>query len=103
MSFTLVVDDFGVNYIGRDNFQHLCDALCDLYEVTVGELGSKYLGMTLDWNYDNKTVDILMPGYIEKALHRFQHVPTKVQKSSHIAARINYGQKEQMVTVNERK
>ena len=101
VSLTLVVDDFGVKYKGRENFQHLCDALCDLYEITVDESGSKYLGMTLDWNYDNKTIDISMPGYIEKLLHRFQHIPTKVQKSPHIAARINYGQKEQMVTANE--
>ena len=101
MTFTLVVDDFGVKYIGRENFQHLCDALCDLYEITVDKSGLKYLGMTLDCNYNNKTLDILMPGYIEKALHLFQHIPAKVQKFPQIYARINYGQREQMVTVNE--
>jgi hypothetical protein len=27
----------------------------------------------LDWDYDNKTVDLSMPGYIVNALHKFQH------------------------------
>ena len=31
ISFTLVVDDFGVKYVGLEHFQHLCDSLHDLY------------------------------------------------------------------------
>ena len=30
ITFALVVDDFGVKYVGREHFQHLIDALCDL-------------------------------------------------------------------------
>ena len=31
--FTLVVDDFGIKYIGQENAQHLIDTLKDFYEV----------------------------------------------------------------------
>ena len=33
--FTLVVDDFGIKYIGQENAQHLIDALKDFYEVEI--------------------------------------------------------------------
>ena len=70
ISFTLVVDEFGVKYVGEKHFQHLRDALGDLYDITVDMTGSKYLGMTIEWNYEKRYVDICMPGYVEKALHR---------------------------------
>ena len=50
ISFTLVVDDFGVKYVGIEHFHHLQNALCDLYEITIDMTGSKYLGMTIEWN-----------------------------------------------------
>ena len=40
-----------------------------------------------------------MPGYLPKALHRFQHIPTKVRRSPHQAPRIIYGQKQQLVQI----
>ena len=72
-AFTLVVNDFRVKYEGLEHFQHLYNALRNLYEITIDILGSKYLGMNLHWYYDNKTADISMPGYVEKAIRRFQH------------------------------
>ena len=60
-------------------------------------VGSKYLVMNLDWDYDNKTVDYSMLGYM---MHQFQHVLTKAQKSPYQAPWINYGQKEKIVQNN---
>ena len=60
--FTLVVDDFGVKYVGKKHFQHLWDALGDLYDITINMTGSKYLGMTIEWNYEERHVDISIPG-----------------------------------------
>ena len=68
------MDDFGVKYVGKENFHHLIAALRDLYEVTVDKEGSKFLGLTITFNYDKQTVDISMPGYVIKALLRFQHL-----------------------------
>ena len=91
VGFTLVVDDFGVKYVGNDHFEHLCDALRDLYEIRVDKTGSTYLGMTLKWDYKNQHVDISMPGYVEKAIRRFQNVPTGNQKAPFPAPQMQFG------------
>ena len=72
--FALVVDDFGVKYVGEEDFEHLLSALRALYEITVDYHGSRFLGISINWDYQNGTVDISMPKYITKILTRFQHV-----------------------------
>ena len=95
ISFALVVDDFGVKYVGKENFDHLVAALKDLYEITVDEKGSKFLGLTIKFNYQKRTVDISMPGYVKKALLRFQHIARRKQRSPHQWNKPIYGQKTQ--------
>ena len=63
VQFTLVVDDFGVKYIGKENAQHLISALKEDYEVEVDWKGALYCGISLSWNYDERYVDTQMPGY----------------------------------------
>ena len=77
--FSVVVDDFGVKYVGKEHAQHLIDTLASFYEITVDWEATKYCGITLEWDYDNRTVDLSMPGYIADALHHFQHAPSKLQ------------------------
>jgi hypothetical protein len=60
ISFTLVVDDFAV-------------ALLQTYELTTDWTATVYSGMTLKWDYKNRTCDISMPGYVLKVLSKFQH------------------------------
>ena len=56
--------------------------------------GSVFCGITLDWDYENRTVDLSMPGYVEKALVRFKHpTPRKPQHAPYPAAPIEYGKK----------
>jgi hypothetical protein len=51
ITFSLVVDDFGVKYVGRDNAQHLHDALNTYYKTSsVDWDGRLYCGITLDWD-----------------------------------------------------
>jgi hypothetical protein len=82
ITFTLVVDDFGIKYTNRDDAIHLLTALEELYTVTTDWTGSLYLAMTLSWDYIRSTIDISMLGYITKALERFQHTPTHRDKHS---------------------
>jgi hypothetical protein len=70
-----VVDDFGVQYTGREHAQHLADTLESLYPIMTEWSGTRYFGLTLDWDYDNRSVDMSMPGYIAQALTKFQHAP----------------------------
>jgi hypothetical protein len=52
--FLLVVDDFGVNYVGKQHANHLCNALKENYEDACGWEGNLYCGVTLDWNYQQR-------------------------------------------------
>ena len=48
ISFTLVVDDFGVKYIGKEHTMHLIRTIKQHYEVKKDWEGQQYLGITLD-------------------------------------------------------
>ena len=50
ISFTLVVDDFGVKYVDRKHAKHLKSVLEEHYEVSTDWAGKKYIGLTLDWD-----------------------------------------------------
>ena len=47
--FTLVVDDFGIKYVGQENIDHLLMKLRKYYEVSVDEEISLYCGIILEW------------------------------------------------------
>jgi hypothetical protein len=86
------VDDFGVKYVGKENAQHLEQVLRQKYRITTDWTGSLYVGLTLQWNYKSRTVDLSMPGYIAKTLERFQHPnPTRPQHSPHDWQAPQYG------------
>jgi hypothetical protein len=52
ISFTLVVDDFAVKYIGKHHAEHLRNALLRTYELTTDLTATVYSGMTLKWDND---------------------------------------------------
>jgi hypothetical protein len=51
ISFTLVVDDFGVKYDNKDDVKHLISSLSQDYTIDTNWEGTRYLGLTLDWDY----------------------------------------------------
>jgi hypothetical protein len=73
IQFTLEVDDFGVQYVGAEYAHHLIAALETDYTISKDWTGSLYCGITLNWDYTNKHVDLSLPGYIKDSLHKFQH------------------------------
>ena len=97
IQFTLVVDDFGVKYVGKEHAQHLERAIEKSgYRLKSDWTGKKYIGITLDWDYTNREVHLSMPGYNEKGLKRFGHeAPARRQDSPHEHAPPNYGAKVQ--------
>ena len=96
IQFTLVVDDFGVKYVGEQHAQHLMQVLQHNYDVTADWAGKRYIGITLDWDYRRRQVHLSMPGYAKKALKQFQHpTPAKRQDSPFPHTPINYGAKKQ--------
>jgi hypothetical protein len=73
ITFCLVVDDLSIKYTKRCNVDHLLENLEELYTLTTNWTGSIYLSMHMGWDYTHHTADISMPGYVAKALDRFQH------------------------------
>jgi hypothetical protein len=66
------VDDFGVKYVGREHAEHLMACIKKSYNISSDWKGSAYCGLTLEWDYKNRTVDLSMPGYIKAALHKYK-------------------------------
>jgi hypothetical protein len=94
IAFALVVDDFGIKYVGKQHADHLLAALNELDAVAMDWTGMLYCGLTIKWNYEQQFVDISMPGYVEAALHKFQHTtPSKPQHAPHCWSQPTYGAK----------
>ena len=90
--FSLVVNDFGVKYVGKDHADHLIRALQKKYTISEDWTGGLYCGITLKWNYKTRTLDCSMPGYIKAALERYKHTkPTKPQHSLYQIVQKKYG------------
>ncbi len=84
ISFTLAVDNFEMNYINKNNVNHLASILKQDYKIDTDWEGTQYLGLTFNWDYEKCKVHLSMPGYIENALIRFSHeLPNKPQLQPH--------------------
>jgi hypothetical protein len=73
ISFTLVVEDFAVKYVGKKHAEHLLYALLQTNELATDWTATVYSGMTLKWDYKKRTCYISMPGYVSNVLRKFQH------------------------------
>ena len=51
IAFTLVVDDFGVNYVGKEHVEHLMTVLQEHYQIKADWTGTRYIGIHLAWDY----------------------------------------------------
>jgi hypothetical protein len=91
ISFTLVVDDFGIKYVGQEHVMHLFSILKEHYELSEDWKGTKFIGLTLEWDYSGRKVHISIPGYINDALTRFHHErPKRRQYCPHQHIATNY-------------
>jgi hypothetical protein len=75
ITFVLCVDDFGVKYYSKIDALHLIGAIKNHYKLTIDWSGALYCGLTLDWHYSAGYVDVSMPGYVPRALAKFNHPP----------------------------
>jgi hypothetical protein len=99
ISFTLVVDDFAVKYVGKQNAEHLRNALLRTYELTTDWTATVYSGMTLKWENSKRTCNISMPGYVSNVLSKFQHdAPKHPQHTPSWYVTPVYGAKTQYAT-----
>ena len=62
-----VVYDFGVKYTRQKDAEHLLSVLeKEFTAVSTDWEGALYCGITLEWNYEERWLDISIPGYIKK-------------------------------------
>ena len=93
MKFCLCVHDFRIKYYNKNDLNKLNTALQVNYKISTDFSGKYYCGLTIDWDYNRGYVEISMPGYIDKALTKFQHCPITPQYSPHEFPRPKFGQK----------
>jgi hypothetical protein len=99
VSFSLVVNDFGIKYVGKEHADHLLQCLDKEYPLTIDWEGKIFCGIHLKWDYDERTVELSMPNYVKNALTRFKHPPPRLpQHSPHKWTPPKYGQKQQFAT-----
>ncbi|GAX14227.1 hypothetical protein FisN_1Hu418 [Fistulifera solaris] len=80
----------------RQQAENLLQLLQQYYVVKTDWSASRYVGLTINWDYDNRTADISMPGYVERALSRFEHpTPAKPEHSPHAWTAPIYGSRQQ--------
>ena len=66
MQFTLVVNDFWVKYVDKEHVHHLRNTLEQHYTVTTKWEGTRYIGITFDWDYKRRQVHVTIPTYVKK-------------------------------------
>ena len=80
ITFSLVVNNFGVKYLGEEYTQHLLQMIQKFYQCLVEKEGERYCRLTVKWDHQGKKVHLSMPAYIENSLKRFQHPPQSYHK-----------------------
>ena len=102
ISFTLCVDDFCVKYVGKEHAEHLMKILKKHYTISHEWEGTRYLGLTLDWDYENGEVHVSMPGYVKEALTRFKVVmPKRAQHQPYPHIERKYGATQQYAELED--
>ncbi len=96
IQFSLIVDDFEVKYVGKENAMHLLNTIQKYYKCSCDWDGKRYCGLTIKWDYEGRKVHLSMPTYVKKVLQRFQHPPPmKPQHQPHPSVKETYGAKVQ--------
>ena len=70
--FVLVVDDFGVKYTNRSDFDFLVSCLSTLYHAKAHPIASKFLGFAVSHNRTARTFTVSYPGYASHLLARLR-------------------------------
>ena len=97
----LIVDDFGLEYVIKQDSDHLESVLKKHHDISQGWEVKKFAGIDLDWNYAKKHCDrtchLSMKTYIKILIVKLNHpIPCKLQLSPHKFRKVDYGSKTQI-------
>ena len=89
--FTLVVNNFGVKCVSKQHVDHPVQAITKDYESSKDWTGGLYCGIMLEWDYDARTLDFSMTGYIHNVLQKYKHEkPTQLHNAPYPCASRKY-------------
>ena len=92
-----MVDNFGIKYVEKEHADLLIAAIEENYEFSTDWCGTLYCGITINWDYAKRTINLSMPNYISFMLHKYQHPPPKrTWHSPHLWNRPMYGATQQL-------
>ena len=70
--------------------------LIEHYKISRNQKGKRYLGLNLDWDYENRKVHLSMLAYVADAITRFRHNhPRNPQDKPYPHIKLTYGAKVQ--------
>jgi hypothetical protein len=84
IKFVLTVDDFGVKYHSEEDVSHLILCLEELYTIRVDWSGTKFVGFTILHDVIRRTITISMPGYMQRAVTRFNTLGMADNPGEHV-------------------
>jgi hypothetical protein len=73
LQFCLIVDDFGVEYVGIEHFYFFLELLKKIHGVQCNMARDKLAGIAIQWDYPGKCCRLSMPRYINNLLLKFKH------------------------------
>jgi hypothetical protein len=91
ISFVLVVDDFGVKYHSKVDFDFLVSALSSLYQVKAHPVASQFLGLALHHDTVARTIALSYPGYVDALLLRLRPLGVKAALTPAVYVPPTYG------------
>ncbi len=96
IQFCLIIDDFGVEYMGIEHFNHLLLVLQRYCQVQTNMAGNKIAGLDVQWDFPSKQVRIDMRLYVKDLLLSLNWpMPKKTQLLPFTATLIAHSQKTQ--------
>eukprot|EP00804_Cyclotella_cryptica_P000392 CCRYP_008696-RA/>CCRYP_008696-RA protein AED:0.37 eAED:0.37 QI:0/0/0/1/0/0/5/0/407 len=82
IQFVLVVDDFGIKYVKKEDLDHLVGVLKRYYDVSVDIHGKEFVKIELDWDYKRERCTYQWNLTFARRLRQFDNlVPKKRQDS----------------------
>jgi hypothetical protein len=97
VQFCLIVDNFGVEYVGIEHSNHLLMRLKKYHQIQTNMAGNKIAGINIQWDFPGRWVRIDMQTYINNLLLTLNWPrPRKPQLSPFIATPIAYSKKMQL-------
>ncbi len=95
---TMVMDDFGIKYVGKEHADHLMSVLHGFCEVEEDWTGLLYCKIIIDWYYQERYLDISMQNYISKKLLKYKwQTPKWPQFCSFSPAPVTHDKKLNMI------